>query len=298
LRASSLSHAKIISLLNGRFVPVYARNGDYRKEGSAADEEKTEYTRIYHEAIKAKLSTGTVHVYIVAPDGHPIDSMHVAEATKPDKLLAMMERSVEKLKVPAGEALVKPAPQSATPPCEKDSLVLHLTTRYLSRQGDDYLRIQPVLGTERSSQWASLPSEEWVVLGRAEWSKLLPSGEARPGTSWEWDKDVSAKLLTNFYPPTENTDTGKNRIDQQTLKATVLSVENGVVRARVEGSLKMKHPFYHKDTNEMAEANLVGIMEFEPGQPKIRSLRLVTDKASYGAAGNMHPFGVAVRSVP
>jgi hypothetical protein len=288
----------VISLLNGQFVPVYARNGDYAKGGAASAEEKAEYTRIYHEAAKAKLSTGTVHVYILSPDGHPLDTLHVAEAAKPDKLLTMMERTVEKLKVPAGEALVKPAPQSTVPPCDKDCLALHLTARYLHRQGNELVRIQPTLGTERSGQWASLPSEEWVVLSKAEWSKLLPPSEARPGTSWEWDKDVTAKLLTHFYPPTENTSTSTNRIDQQSTKATVISVEEGVVRAKIEGSLKMRHPFYHRDTDEFAEAAVIGFVDFERGQPKIRSLRLVTDKASYGAAGHMQPFGVAVRSVP
>jgi hypothetical protein len=285
--------------LNSKFVPVFARNGDYHKGGAAPEDEKKEYFRIYHEANKAKMSTGTVHVYITGPDGHPIDTMHVAEATKPDKLLAMMERVVDKLKVQAGETLVKPVPQSSTPACDKDALVLHLTTRYLARQGDDLVRIQPALGTERSSQWASLPSEEWVILSKDEWGQLLRSGgEIAPGASWELNKDVMAKLLTHFYPPTENTNTGKNRIDEQALKAKVESVKDGVVRARIEGKLKMKHPFYHKDTEEFTEANVVGFLDFQQVPPKIRSLRLVTDKASYGAAGNLHPFGVAVRSVP
>jgi hypothetical protein len=245
------------------------------------------------------MSTGTVHVYIVDPAGHPIDSLHVAEATKPDRLLAMMERAIEKLKVVPGEPLNKPCCQSKAPAAEPDSLVLHLTARYVVRKGDEDVRHQPVLGTERSSQWASLPSEDWLVLKRAEWKKLLPSGEVHPGTAWDWDKEVSARLLTHFYPPTENTDNDKNHMDEQVLKATVVLTHDGVARARIEGHLRMKHPFYHRATNEFVETDVVGFMDFELRQPRVRSLRLVTNRATYGGEGpGRHPFGVAVRSVP
>jgi hypothetical protein len=306
LRASSLSNAKIIALLNGQFVPVFARNADYRdaKKGNAQDgaapaAEKAEYFRIFQEAGKAKLSTGSVHVYLLNPDGHPIDSLHVANATKPDRLLEVLERTVKKLNVKPGEPLLKPAPKSVAPPAEKDALVLHLTARYLTRKGDDYVRMQPVLGTDRSSQWSALPSEDWITLSRADWTKLLPAKEAHAGDSWRWDKDVAKKLLDHFYPPTENTDVRKNRIDQQALKATVLSIKDGVVRARIDGNFKMKHPFYHKDTNEFIEANLIGFMDFDLDRSKIRSLRLVTDRATYGGEGSARQhFGVAVRSVP
>jgi hypothetical protein len=291
----------VIALLNSHFVPVYARNADYRdvaQGGAAPPEEKAEYHRIYREALQAKLSAGTVHVYILDPDGRPIDSLHVADAAKPDRLLEMMERTIKKLNVAAGKPLAKPAAQSSPPQAEKGALVLHLTARYLVRKGDDYVRVQPLLGTERSSQWGYLPSEDWLVLGQSEWTKLLPSGAVREGTSWEWDKEVSAKLLTHFYPPTENTDNRKNRIDQQVLKATAVSVANGVVRARIEGSLKMKHSFYHKDTSEFVEAALVGYLDFETAERTIRSLRLVTDRATYGGGNSVQPFGVAVRSLP
>ena len=223
----------------------------------------------------------------------------MSDAARPERLLELLQRAVDTLKVSPGEALVKPAPQSAAPPAAPGSLVLHLTARYLQRQGDDCVRLRPVLGTARSGQWTSLPSEDWVVLGRDEWQKLLPPGDARPGTSWETDPEVTARLLTHFYPPTENTDVSKNRLEEQTLKATVLSLRDGVAVARVEGRLRMKHSFYHKLTDEFVDAAVIGLLEFEPGGPKVRSLRLVTDRANYGGEGNSrHLFGVAVHSVP
>ena len=100
MRASSLSNDKVISLVNSYFVPVYTSNEDFRGNGPAPAEERKELQRIVGEALKAKLSAGTVHVYLLGPDGHPIDSQHVATATKIDKLTEMLERTVSRLKLP------------------------------------------------------------------------------------------------------------------------------------------------------------------------------------------------------
>src|SRR6516162_10084483 len=114
MRAGPLSNAKVVSLLNRYFVPVYAINDDYNS-GAVPVAERAEYMRIYHEALKAKLSAGTVHVYIVKPDGHTIDSLHVATASNVDKLIDLLERSTKKLKTAPGKPLVKPRPQSVPP---------------------------------------------------------------------------------------------------------------------------------------------------------------------------------------
>ena len=107
------------------------------------------------------------------------------------------------------------------------------------------------------------------------------------------DRAVTAKILTHFYPSTENNDVSTNRLDEQSLKATVLSIQDGVVRARLDGRMKMKHPFYHRDDDNFVEATIVGILDFEPGK-KIRSLQLATVTATYGRTA----FGVVVRSLP
>ena len=58
----------------------------------------------------------------------------------------------------------------------------------------------------------------------------------------------------------------------------------------------MRHSFYYRETDEFVEADVVGLLEFEPGRAQVRSLRLVTDRATYGQAHARLPFGVAVRS--
>jgi hypothetical protein len=82
MRAGPLSNTKVIELLNGYFVPVYAVNEDYATKGSAPLEEKAERDRIFQEGHALKLSVGSVHVYVLRPDGRLLDSMHVATATR------------------------------------------------------------------------------------------------------------------------------------------------------------------------------------------------------------------------
>ena len=100
-------------------------------------------------------------------------------------------------------------------------------------------------------------------------------------------------LLTIGYCMLLNKRLKRLKADEQSLKATVLSTQDGVVRARLDGRMKMKHPFYHRDDDNFVEATIVGILDFEPGK-KIRSLQLATVNATYGRTA----FGVVVRSVP
>ncbi len=286
----------MINLINRYFVPVYVSNEDFLPGGRAPAAERAEKERIYRDALAAKLSTGTVHVYIVAPDGHPIDTQHVATAARVEPLTEMLERTIEKLKVSEGRTLVQPAPQSAAPVCDPGSVVLHVTARYLLKKGGDFVPLDAKLGETRSAGWAAYASEDWLVLDADEQAKWLASAKPQPGSAWDLDAAVTAKLLNHFYPQTENNAIATNRIDEQSARATILSIENGVVRARVEGRLKMKHPFYHKDDDNFVHARFVGLIEFEPASKRLRSLRLVTDRATYGASQHTQHFGVAVRS--
>jgi hypothetical protein len=278
MRAGPLSDTKVIDLLNKYFVPVYAVNEDYADGGPAPREEKAEYQRIYRTALEAGMSTGTVHVYLLAPDGKPIDTLHVAEAAKTERLVGLLEKTIKQLNVAEGKPLVKPAPQSVAPRAEAGSLVLHLIARPLGGGGS----------------WDGV-SENWIVLAPDEVKKLLPPGPVAAGTAWDLDRTVGATLLRPFYPVTENNDLSKNRIDRQVLKATVVSAAGGLVRARLEGSLKMKHTFYPgRADDNFVEATVAGYLDFEPDKQSVRTLRLVTERATYGGG----KFGVALRSLP
>lgn len=286
-----LSDNRVISLLNAHFVPVYLANQDYRDGGSASSEEKAELRRIHREAHAARLSVGTVHAFVLSLDGQPVDSLHVAHAFKVPTLVAMLERAVARFDTHAGAPLVKPRPQSvATVP--PGALLLHVTARYLERKGNEYALI-----VDAGGNWSAFPGEDWITLGEDEWRGLLPPAKVPAGESWEVERAVAGTVLTRFYPPTENNDLGKNRVEEQSLKGTLVSETQGVALARLEGRLRLKHPFYHKDDNQVAVASLAGYLEWEPARARIRALRLVTDLAEYGENGRGQPYGVALRSV-
>jgi hypothetical protein len=288
-----LSNNRVITLLNRYFVPVYTANEDYRDGGSASPEERAELERIHREGHAKKLSVGSVHAYVLGPDGELVDSLHVAEAFKIERLISMLEGSVSRLGTAAAEPVVKPASQSA-PPAAAGELVLHLTARYLERKGDAYSLIEDAGGN-----WSAFPGEDWIRLSKAQWSRLMPPVGAKPGATWEIAPDTAKILFNRFYPPTENNNLSKNRIERQSLKGTILSVNGRLAVARLEGSLKMSHPFYHKEDGKQVEAGVIGYLRFDPRTRQIRTLQLVTDEAHYGAPSeDGQPFGVVVRSLP
>jgi hypothetical protein len=277
MRAGPLSNSKVIELLNRYFVPVYAVNEDYELKGSAAAEEKAERARIFKEGYARHWSVGSVHVYVLRPDGHLFDTLHVAQAARPENLIALLEKAVTELKPASGQPIVPPAPQSQQPQCEKDSLPLHLVARSLDGRG----------------AWGEFPVEDWIVLSRAEVEQLLAPKTFLTGTTWTLDREVATKLLTHFYPATENNDVSKNKFERQSLKATVVSINEGVARARLEGDMKMEHWFYHKPDGKFVEATVVGFVDFHPAKKEIGSLRLVTDEATYGGG----KFAIGLRSL-
>ena len=303
MRASSLSNAKIIDLLNGYFVPVYLRNQDFDENGSAPSQQKKEKYRIYRDALAAGLPAGSVCAYLLTPDAKPVDvaPLNQSDATDPKKLAAKMERLIADQKIVKGQPLVKPVPQSAVPKCDRDSIALHLTARYLEKREAGLLQpvdVTSVLGTKGAGNWGNLPSEDWIVLGKEDWSKLLPSGEVGVGTTWIPDADVVERILKRFFPPTENTNFEKNTVAELEIRGRVESVQEGIVQSRIDGRMKMKHPFYHQDDNNVVQASLVGWLEFAVDRQTIRSFQLVTDSATYGQpGGNPQSFGVALRSV-
>src|SRR5437899_5498655 len=130
MRAGPLSDAKVIALLNRAFVCVYTVNEDYvGKNTTAPPEERKELHRIHQEGYKKKLSVGTVHAFVLTPDGHTFDSLHVASAAQTPRTLAMLRRAVDQFKPEPGKPVVPLAPQSAPPPSAPDAVTLHLISR-------------------------------------------------------------------------------------------------------------------------------------------------------------------------
>lgn len=279
MRAGPLSNENVSDTLNRYFVPVYTSNEDYRDGGAAPPEERAAYQKIYRAALGKKLSAGTVHAYVLSPAGEPVDSLHVADAAKTETLEKMLSRAVERFQPQPGEALVKPKAQSAPPAAPEGGVVLHLTARAEGTNPSD-------------DSWHAYPSEDWIVLQSSDVEKLLPpAGSA--GATWDVPRDVAEKILTHFYPQTENNDVRKNTIEHLTLRATTVSAEGAARRARLDGTLRMRHPFYHKDAPDMVDATIVGYLDFDPQARRVKQLKLATDRATYRG----RPFDVGVELV-
>ena len=253
---------------------AYIVNEDYyRQDGRAPAEERAELQRIQQEGIEKKLHVGSVGVFVLSPDGH---TYAVVPTQASVAMLASLGRAVEHFKPTPGKSIVPPGPQSTPPTAPADAVTLHLVSR-----GDD------------RGSWGEFPAENWIVLTAEDWPKLLPTGDVSPGQTWELDREVSARILTYFYPQTENNNARLDRIENHSLTAKALTVKDGLVTARVDGFVRMHHVFYpgHKDAVPL-EAEVVGVLTFTPGKPPF--LQLVTTKAGHG----QRPFKVAVRTVP
>src|SRR5260370_34322050 len=122
MRPGPLPNGKVITLLTRSVVPVYAVNEDYAPKGPAPAEEKAERERIFKEGYEHHWSVGTVHVYVLRPDGHLFGTLHVAEAARGENLLALLGKAVGDLLPASGPPLVPPSPHSRRPACEKESL--------------------------------------------------------------------------------------------------------------------------------------------------------------------------------
>src|SRR5262249_17432776 len=142
----ALSNDEVIALLNSHFVPVYICNHDYGMSGSAPEEEKAELRRLRAEAAAAQFPDRRNQVWILSPQGHPLDTLETGQAARSKPFLAYLERHLPDSRSAGRPPLNAPAPQSRRPHAEPDAVVLHQTARYLERQGDDYLPEKMELG--------------------------------------------------------------------------------------------------------------------------------------------------------
>jgi hypothetical protein len=272
MRAVPFAMDNVISMLNRFYVPVYVANEDVYATGAGkmTAEEKGQVLRIKNEAGTARMRFGDVCVYIAGPDGKTIDALKVPELYEPPQnTVDLLQRTIDRLKLKEGKPLVKPAPQSVAPKSDADSLVLHIVVR------ED----------NQAHSWQHYPAENWIAFSKAEWAKFLPP----PGApSWEVDPAVAKKLLTFFYPGTEDSHSDqvdRNVIERASLQAKVLPGDGKGTRVELVGTLKMGRRFYPGKLDMAAtplEASAWGILEIGAGKPEIKSFRLATESASYG----------------
>jgi len=205
-------------------------------------------------------------VYIVAPNGDGIAGLSIGSATNTEKMLELLTKVVAEQHVAPGPPAVAPHPVSLPPAAPADSLVLHLVSRSMA-----------------GGSWHEFPSENWIVLSKPEWDQMLPAAGVARGTSWLVPKPVAVKLVEWIYAQNEEkTGVNRSRVDIADLKMTLVTLENGLARARIDGQVKLMHSFYPGGKAEdFAISELSGYLDFNVAERRIQRLRLVTDKAAY-----------------
>lgn len=282
----------MIEWLNRRFVPVYASNEDYREGGSAPDAEKALFDRIYREGDSLGLEVGAVYAAVLDPQGRPFDSLIISRACDVALFKAMLQRAAQRLPVTPGEPLVAPASQVRAPKAEPGELVIHVSARYLEAGPRGPMRLSdPGFGQTQNASWQASPAESFIVLTNEEWATFLPPSGARPGTNWIPDPDVAAKILTHFYPTTEQNDLSRNVIEESVMAASVCADGWDEVLVRLDGRLRMQHPRFNHETNGQLYADFIGYVVVK-GRT-VERFRMATGRARYLE----YDFGVAAESV-
>jgi hypothetical protein len=95
---------------------------------------------------------------------------------------------------------------------------------------------------------------------------------------------VALKLAEWVYPQNEEkTQANRSRVDVAAFRMTVLALEGGLARARIDGKVRLKHTFYPGGQSEdFADSELLGFVDFDVAQRTVQRLRMATTKATYG----------------
>jgi hypothetical protein len=313
VRAGPLSDEKVIDLLNHYFIPVITSNDEYNPNGTASAEEKAARARIAKnsknvEKVKKVVITpdsnaSDIVCYIVHTDGEVHSTLRLPECAAAEKVAEFLKEAIGALHVKPGEQVLPGRPTLIPPKAKQDQMVLHLAARYLAANGRK--RPPAAAGAVALDRWMALianrlravcllPSENWIVLDKPEWSQLMAPAGANQGSSWELSEDLTRKIFVSFYPPSTNNDPKQHRIVDKSLTATLLSVKEGLARVRLEGKVKSKHPFLlFADDDYHVEAEVLGYVDYDLSKHQIKAVKLVSEKGTY-AGGN---FGIAIWSI-
>ena len=264
MRAGPLSQPRVISMLNKYFVPVYVSNEDYRDPAITPDDERAQYEEVFEDAKDKGLSTGTVHVYILSPEGEVVDSRHVQDAERTPVLLKLLRRNADRFRLTAGRTLIQPSPQSEAPPGDDDDLVLRLVTRAARGQ----------------NPWSGM-TDDWIRIRKRDWTQLRsPSTDA--GHAWALPVEMAESLFTHVYPPSPNYDVATHSFRICQFSARFWKIEDGQHWVALEGRVSMEHDFFHGKKDRI-DAVLTGYARYDPNDEQTPPvLRMSSFSARYG----------------
>lgn len=257
MRASSLSDPRIRDLLANYFVPAWLSTDDYQRAPKARDE-ADEYRRYRKLAHERGLSAGNVQIYVILPDGKLQTTLHVAEASKADRLYALLKKTVEEEKVQPRAAKPKTAAAPSRP--KTKNAVFHVGFRHVGPRAN--------LGL----------AESWVELTPEACAAFVP-GKARTGFSWEIPASVRDPIMQHFFPPLPNYQADRGKIEESSLTATVAATEDGRALVLLQGRFRLRHSYAVKDGDGDIQGRIRGYGLIDTKQGKLAELGLVVEDA-------------------
>jgi len=279
VRTSSFSNREVIDLVSQYFVPVWVSRDDYGLEKKAGGE-RDEWLRIQSTAGRRGLSNGNVSVYLIDPEGIPFDSLIVSKAAVSENLLGLLKKAIQ-------ERNLQPRRPEAITATRKDrqlqlqaktegGLVVHVMTRFLTGEVDKGV------------------GEDWVELTRAEWQTLIPE-KAVVGHSWKAGGKAVEKLAQYFYPPLCEYNAASSKVNTAMLTATVSAVTTKEVQVSLQGEVELDHSRDGSNPGRV-QAQLVGLITYDPQQKTITTLRMASDRATYvwNWQGNPNPSRIGI----
>ncbi len=193
--------------------------------------------------------------------------MRVQKAYKPENLAPFLQKIVDDQKLaPRGEEAVRAttaAPRPPAKPTTEGGMVLNVWTRF-----DD----------PKSNRGTA---QDWIEWMPDEWGTLVPAADAKSGEMRTLPRDAAAKLFQRLYPPTGRWDAHDCEVAAGRLTATVVAVEDGEVRLRLEGEAELKYPIVDKQVNGRVTAHLIGAARYDPARRAFTSFALASESAEY-----------------
>lgn len=262
MRVSSLSDERVQRIIARHFVPVWVSRDRYQM-APASREEKDFLARLDASRRRKKLVGGAVCVYLVDHAGEVSACLPVQQASKPDLLIEFLTWQVREQKLTAREA---PAAEKPARPAGGFIVRTRLDTT-------------PNRGTSR----------DVIELTAKQTAALVPSGSIRVGQTHDVPADVAAALLRYAYPPLPHWDAKLAKVETARLRATVVAVEGGAARLRLEGRVEMIYPDRGKPDDARIEARLVGLARVSLGGA-LREWVLVSERATHTWHWNGKPI--------
>lgn len=271
MRVGPLSNKQFIKYLHQHFVPVFVSNQEYAA-GEHGTTELEHLVTIRQKTVAKGMRTATVQIYLLSPDGEPIDIMVVRDALDIRRLMSFMRRNVTAMNVEPGKQLIASQDsdawiQRSAPKIQPRQLTLRFAAQYRPHQ--------------------KIMVEDFVTLDQDEWSTFVPPKDG--DANWAIPDKVARKILVRVYPYALNWDHDTDQIKQVRLVAKVIERNDLETLIALRGELAMTHYRYVKTSLEAVTSKLTGYVRIAmpeklgAEQSKKPEIRIITEGARFGA---------------